>query len=156
MSAPFESVVVLLGMPEDEPWSWAAADAEATASNEALKAFADLFPLVDGDGLADYLVNLASTVEQMQSEYNALHITLQAVRAALDAPSHCCNRHHYLGCTDEAPACCPNCPINPSQEAGSPARPETMIEEADRLHPEAMARARAEIAADAVRERMGI
>lgn len=26
----------------------------------------------------------------------------------------CCNGHHFEGCTDGAPGCCPDCPINPS------------------------------------------
>lgn len=28
----------------------------------------------------------------------------------------CCKAHHFEGCTDGGPGCCPGCPINPSDD----------------------------------------
>jgi hypothetical protein len=28
--------------------------------------------------------------------------------------TRCCKSHHFEGCADGAPGCCPRCPINPS------------------------------------------
>lgn len=32
----------------------------------------------------------------------------------MTATARCCDRHHFEGCTDGVPGCCPNCPINPA------------------------------------------
>lgn len=32
----------------------------------------------------------------------------------------CCNSHHWMGCADGAPGCCPRCPINPTSESPCP------------------------------------
>lgn len=81
--APRDSVIALLGLPDGE-WSWAAADAEAREANEALQLFADLFPLIQGDGLAEYLSNLASEVTQTLADYDGLRAILGRVHDALD------------------------------------------------------------------------
>lgn len=86
MSGPADIVGDLLGFLDDEPWSWAAAAQEAGEASEALKVFHNLFPLVDGYGLAEYLRRLGAEVATVVRDYDALRATLSAVRLALAAP----------------------------------------------------------------------
>jgi hypothetical protein len=60
---------------------------EAALSNDRLGLFGETFPLVDGDGLADYLGNLHDAVVEVLNDRKALRNTLWRVQQALDEPS---------------------------------------------------------------------
>lgn len=73
----------LLGLPKDA--SRSEITQEAREANAALRSFDDLFPLVVGNGLANYLSNLADAVSEQQTDLDAVVCTLRAVHEALDA-----------------------------------------------------------------------
>lgn len=58
---------------------------EATEGNAALRAFEDLFPLLTGDGLADYLRNLAAEVTTLYAERDDAIRRLRLIGDVLDS-----------------------------------------------------------------------
>lgn len=58
-----------------------------------------------------------SQVASPETIARAKRRALAEIEHAKKRRTTCCDRHHFEGCTDGAPGCCPSCPINPAPGA---------------------------------------